>query len=55
MMAFAPSDNFVAIDAAPPTIDAALEAANDSAAIYFPFTDVIVDPRAEARRRSWSR
>jgi hypothetical protein len=30
---------------APPTIDAALKAAYDSAAIYFPFTDVIVaDP-----------
>ena len=30
---------------APPTIDAALKAAYDSAAIYFPFTDLIVaDP-----------
>ena len=30
---------------APPTIDATLKAAYDSAAIYFPFTDVIVaDP-----------
>ena len=55
MMAFAPSDNFVAIVAAPPTIDAALEAANDSAAIYFPYTDVIVDSRAEARWPSWPR
>ena len=27
---------------APPTIDGALQAAYDSAAIYFPFTDVIM-------------
>ena len=45
MMAFAPAENLVAVAAAPPTIDAALKAAYDSAAIYFPFTDVIVaDP-----------
>jgi hypothetical protein len=45
MMAFAPSENLVAVAPAPPTIDAALQAAYDSAAIYFPFTDVIVaDP-----------
>jgi hypothetical protein len=45
MMAFAPTDNLVAVADAPPTIDAALQAAFDSAAIYFPFTDVIVaDP-----------
>ena len=45
MMAFAPAENLVAVAEAPPTIDAALEAAYDSAAIYFPFTDVIVaDP-----------
>jgi hypothetical protein len=45
MMAFAPAENLVAIAEAPPTIDAALKAAYDSAAIYFPFTDVIVaDP-----------
>ena len=45
MMAFAPSENLVAIADAPPTIDAALQAAYDSAAIYFPFTDVMVaDP-----------
>ncbi len=41
MMAFAPAENLVAIADAPPTIDAALQAAYDSAAIYFPFTDVI--------------
>src|SRR5450432_2838681 len=45
MMAFAPAENLVAVADAPPTIDAALEAAYDSAAIYFPFTDVMVaDP-----------
>ena len=45
MVAFAPAENLVAIADAPPTIDAALEAAYDSAAIYFPFTDMIVaDP-----------
>jgi hypothetical protein len=45
MMAFAPAENLVAVADAPPTIDAALQAAYDSAAIYFPFTDVMVaDP-----------
>ena len=48
MMAFAPAENLVAVADAPPTIDAALKAAYDSAAIYFPFTDVIVaDPYAD--------
>jgi len=45
MMAFEPAANLVAVADAPPTIDATLKAAYDSAAIYFPFTDVIVtDP-----------
>ena len=45
MVAFAPAENLVAVADAPPTIDAALKAAYDSAAIYYPFTDVIVaDP-----------
>jgi len=45
MMAFAPAENLVAVAEAPPTIDAALEAAYHSAAIYFPFTDlVLADP-----------
>jgi hypothetical protein len=45
VVAFEPAANLVAIADAPPTIDAALKAAYDSAAIYFPFTDVIVaDP-----------
>jgi len=43
--AFAPAENLVAVAEAPPTIDAALEMAHKQAAIYFPFTDVIVaDP-----------
>jgi hypothetical protein len=45
MMAFAPAEDFVAIAPAPPTIDAALKAAYDRAAIYFPFSDLVVaDP-----------
>jgi hypothetical protein len=45
MTAFSPAENLVAVAEAPPTIDAALKAAFDSAAIYFPFTDVMVaDP-----------
>jgi hypothetical protein len=45
MLAFEPTANLVAVADAPPTLDAALQAAYDAAAIYFPFTDVIVtDP-----------
>ena len=45
MTAFAPAQNLIAVADAPPTIDAALQAAFDTGAIYFPFTDVIVtDP-----------
>ena len=45
MMAYAPVENLLAIADAPPTIDSALEAAYHAAAIYFPFTDLIVaDP-----------
>jgi hypothetical protein len=45
MMAYAPAENLVAVAAAPPTTDAMLKSAYDSAAIYFPFTDLIVaDP-----------
>jgi hypothetical protein len=48
MMAYAPAENLVAIADAPPTIDAMLKAAYDSAAIYFPFTDLLVtDPYAD--------
>jgi hypothetical protein len=45
MMAFSPADNLVAVADAPPTIDAALRLAFVSAAIYYPFADLIVaDP-----------
>jgi hypothetical protein len=43
MMAFAPAENLVAVADAPPTIDAALKVAYDSAAIFYPFTDLLVD------------
>uniref|UniRef100_B8HV50 Periplasmic protein-like protein n=1 Tax=Cyanothece sp. (strain PCC 7425 / ATCC 29141) TaxID=395961 RepID=B8HV50_CYAP4 len=42
MVAYAPVKNLVAIADAPPTIDAALKMAYQLAAIYFPFTDVVV-------------
>jgi hypothetical protein len=45
MMAYSPAADLVAVASAPPTIDAALQQAYQSAAIYFPFTDVLVsDP-----------
>jgi hypothetical protein len=45
MTAFAPAENLVATADAPPTIDAALKLAYDSAAIYFPFDRMIAaDP-----------
>jgi len=45
MMAYAPTENLVAVADAPPTIDGALKAAYDNASIYYPFTDLIVaDP-----------
>ena len=45
MVALMPAENLVAVSDAPPTIDAALEAAYRSAGLYFPFTDAIVaDP-----------
>jgi hypothetical protein len=47
MIAFAPAENLAAFADAPPTIDAALAAAFKSAAIYFPFSDLIAaDPYA---------
>ena len=42
MTAYAPAENLIATAVAPATIDATLEAAFHSAAIYFPFTDLIV-------------
>jgi hypothetical protein len=45
MTAYGRAENLVATAAAPSTIDAALEQAFSNAAIYFPFTDLIVaDP-----------
>jgi hypothetical protein len=45
MMAYAPTANLTAVADAPPTIDEAMKAAYDKAAIYFPFSEVIVpDP-----------
>lgn len=45
MMAYAPAENLVAWADAPPTVDAALKQAYETAAIYFPFTDLILaDP-----------
>jgi hypothetical protein len=45
MMAYAPTENLVAVTDAPPTIDAALMAAYTTASTFFPFTDLLVtDP-----------
>ena len=45
MAAYAPAENLLAVADAPPTIDATLKKAFLDAAIYFPFTDLIVaDP-----------
>jgi hypothetical protein len=47
MTAYAPGPNLAAVADAPPTIDATLKKAFDTAAIYFPFTDIVVaDPWA---------
>lgn len=48
MMAFSPAENFVAVADAPATVDEMLRAAYNLAAIYYPFTDVIItDPYAD--------
>jgi len=48
MAAYAPAENLVAVAAAPPTIEEALKAAYNTAALYFPFVDLLVDdPYAE--------
>ena len=52
VMAYTPSANLVAVANAPSTIDATLEAAYKTAAIYFPFTDAIVaDPYGDIAPR----
>jgi hypothetical protein len=44
-IAYAPAENLAAVAGAPPTIDAALEAAYKNAGIFFPFEDLLVaDP-----------
>lgn len=43
MMAYAPAEHLVAVADAPPTIDAALAAAYNKAAIFFPFTDLLLE------------
>src|SRR6266571_211363 len=48
MMAYAPAENLVAVADAPTTLDATLEQAYHSAAIYFPFADwIVTDPYKE--------
>jgi len=45
MTAYAPVENLAAVAPAPPTIDAALDAAQKNAAIFYPFMDVVAaDP-----------
>jgi len=45
MMAYSPAEDLVAVADAPPTLDETMEVAYHTAAIYFPFDDVIVsDP-----------
>ena len=47
MMAYVPEANLAAVADAPPTIEAALKAASDKAAIYYPFMDLLLpDPYA---------
>lgn len=47
MMAFVPAENLVAIAEAPPTIDAMLKQAYQTAGMFFPFTDLVAaDPFA---------
>ena len=47
MVVYAPAENLAAVADAPPTIDAALKAAFDKAATYYPFMDIVAaDPYA---------
>jgi len=47
MTAYSPAEHLAAVADAPPTIDAALQAAFNNAALYFPFTDMLAaDPYA---------
>lgn len=52
LTAFAPSENLAAVAEMPPTIDGMLKSAHDLAAIYLPFTDLIVaDPYGDLAGR----
>jgi hypothetical protein len=47
MVAFSPAENLAAVADAPPTVDAMLKAAYQNAAIFYPFTDLLLpDPYA---------
>ena len=47
MVAFAPAENLAAVAEAPPTIEATLKQAFEKAAVFFPFTDLLLpDPYA---------
>lgn len=51
MVAYSPAENFVAVADAPPTVDGMLGTAFHSAAIYFPFDDMLVtDPYKDIAR-----
>lgn len=51
MVAYSPGPKLVAVAEAPPTIDAMLQKAYDTAQIYYPFTDLIVaDPYKDLTR-----
>jgi hypothetical protein len=55
MTAYVPAEDLVAVAEAPPTIDQLIDAAWEKAAIYFPFSDVIVsDPCAVFRQKMGS-
>lgn len=55
MTAYVPSENLVAVAEAPPTIDELIDTAWEKAAIYFPFSDVIVsEPCAVFHRKMTS-
>ena len=52
MMAYVPSEDLVAVADAPPTIDQLIDVAWEKAAIYFPFSDVIVSDPCEVIDKS---
>ena len=48
-VAFLPDGNLVAVTDAPPTIGAAPKFADDTAAIYYPFTDLLLPDQGSIR------